>query len=53
MQTAILRAEDERTRLTLLEEERLNLEALEQTAVWRLGLRHPAQDQIFVLDNPG
>lgn len=53
LQTAILRAEDERARLTLLEEESLNLEALEQTAVWRLGLRHPSQDQIFVLDNPG
>ena len=53
LQTAILRAEDERARLTLLEEESLNLEVLEQTAVWRLGLQHPAQDQIFVLDNSG
>ena len=53
LESAILRAEDESARLTLLEEQSLNLETLEQVAVYRLGLRHPAQDQIFVLDNPG
>ena len=53
LERGILQAEDESARLTLLEEESRNLETLEQVAVYRLGLRHPAQDQIFVLDNPG
>ena len=53
LERGILQAEDESARLTLLEEESLNLETLEQVAVYRLGLRHPSQDQIFVLDNPG
>ena len=53
LERGILQAEDESARLTLLEEESLNLETLEQVAVYRLCLRHPAQDQIFVLDNPG
>ena len=53
LERGILQAEDESARLTLLEEESLNLETLEQVAVYRLGLQHPAQDQIFVLDNPG
>ena len=53
LERGILQAEDESARLTLLEEESLNLETLEQVAVYKLGVRHPAQDQIFVLDNPG
>lgn len=53
LETAIAAAQDESARLTIREESFVTLETLERVALQELGLRHPAEGQIVVLDKLG
>lgn len=53
LETAIAEAEDENARLIIREESSLTLETLERVAVQELGLQHPVEGQIFVMDSLG
>lgn len=53
LEAAIAAAEEEQTRLILQQENELSLEKLERAAVQEMGLQHPGQGQIVIIEDEG
>ena len=53
LEAAIAAAQDEGAQLTIREERLSTLEMLERVAVQELGLQHPAEGQIIILEPVG